>query len=84
MIIVLRKGATEEQIQDVSSRLLEEGLNVHLSRGVEKVIVGAIGDRTRVRGLDLEALPWVEKVMPIGVSPMYSRLTTITPLHSGT
>ena len=26
----------------------------------------------------------VEKVMPAGVSPWNSRLTTMTPLHSGT
>lgn len=65
MIIVLRKGATEEQIQEVSTRLTEEGFKIHLSQGVEKVIMGAIGDRTRMKELELEALPWVEKVVPI-------------------
>ena len=65
MIIVMKMGATVEQIEEVSTRLTEEGFKIHLSQGVEKTIMGAIGDRTRMESLDLEALPWVEKVVPI-------------------
>jgi len=65
MIIVLKRGATAEQAEEVSTRLIEEGFKVHLSQGVEKTIMGAIGDRSRIEALDLEALPWVEKVVPI-------------------
>lgn len=65
MIIVLKTGATAEQITEVSTRLTEEGFKIHLSQGVEKTIMGAIGDRTRMQALHLEALPWVEKVVPI-------------------
>ncbi len=65
MIIVLKMGATAEQIEEVSTRLTDEGFKIHLSQGVEKTIMGAIGDRTRMKALDLEAMPWVEKVVPI-------------------
>ncbi len=65
MIIILKKDATVEQIEEVSTRLKEEGFKIHLSQGVEKTIMGAIGDRMRIEALDLEALPWVEKVVPI-------------------
>lgn len=65
MIIVLKMGVTAEQIEEVSTRLTDEGFKIHLSQGVEKTIMGAIGDRTRMKALDLEALPWVEKVVPI-------------------
>ena len=65
MIIVLKMGATVEQIEEVSTRLTDQGFKIHLSQGVEKTIMGAIGDRTRMEALDLEALPWVEKVVPI-------------------
>jgi len=65
MIIILKKDATVEQIEEVSTRLTEEGFKIHLSQGVEKTIMGAIGDRSRIEALDLEALPWVEKVVPI-------------------
>ncbi|AGA69773.1 3-deoxy-D-arabinoheptulosonate-7-phosphate synthase [Desulfitobacterium dichloroeliminans LMG P-21439] len=65
MIIVLKRGTSEAQVQKINERLNEEGFKVHLSQGVEKIIVGAIGDRSRLEALDLEAIPWVEKVVPI-------------------
>ncbi|MEL1136468.1 3-deoxy-7-phosphoheptulonate synthase [Desulfitobacterium sp. THU1] len=65
MIIVLKRGTAEEQVQEISERLSQEGFKIHLSQGVEKIIVGAVGDRSRLESLDLEALPWVEKVVPI-------------------
>jgi 3-deoxy-7-phosphoheptulonate synthase len=65
MIIVLKRGSTEEQIQEVCDKLTQEGFKVHLSQGVEKTLIGAIGDRSRLESLDLEALPWVEKAVPI-------------------
>ncbi|AET66797.1 phospho-2-dehydro-3-deoxyheptonate aldolase [Desulfosporosinus orientis DSM 765] len=65
MIIVMKTGATVEQVEEVAKRLTDEGLKIHLSQGVEKTLMGAIGDRQRIKSLDLEALPWVEKVVPI-------------------
>ncbi|MHB1405818.1 MAG: 3-deoxy-7-phosphoheptulonate synthase [Desulfitobacteriaceae bacterium] len=65
MIIVLKRGSGEAEVQEITTRLMEEGFKVHLSQGVEKTIIGAVGDRTRLQSLDLEALPWVEKVVPI-------------------
>ncbi|MEA4902390.1 3-deoxy-7-phosphoheptulonate synthase [Desulfitobacterium sp.] len=65
MIIVLKKGAREKEIQEITERLSEKGFKVHLSQGVEKTIIGAVGDRSRLKELDLEALSWVEKVVPI-------------------
>lgn len=65
MIIVLKHGAKEAEIQEINDRLIQEGFKIHLSEGVEKTIIGAVGDRSRLEGLDLEALPWVEKVVPI-------------------
>lgn len=65
MIIVLRPEATEEQIQRIVERIESVGLRAHLSRGVERTIIGAIGDETILRTLPLEAFPGVESVMPI-------------------
>lgn len=65
MIIVLKRGSREEQVQEICEWLIQEGFKVHLSQGVEKTLIGAIGDRSRLEALDLEALPWVEKVVPI-------------------
>lgn len=67
MIIVMEKKATKEQIQNVMQRLESEGFKIHLSEGVEKTIIGAVGDKSYLtkRNLDLEALGGVEKVVPI-------------------
>ncbi|MDN5344016.1 MAG: 3-deoxy-7-phosphoheptulonate synthase [Clostridia bacterium] len=65
MIIVMEPGASPAQQQSVVARLEREGFKVHLSRGVERTIIGAIGDKTRLRAETLAALPGVEKVVPI-------------------
>jgi len=65
MIIVMSHRAAKNQIEEVISRLKDSGLNVHLSQGVERTVIGAIGDKTRLSELALEALPGVEKVVPI-------------------
>ena len=65
MIIVLKYGSGEAEIKEVTDRLAEEGFKVHLSQGVEKIIIGAVGDSSHLKSLDLESLPCVEKVLPI-------------------
>lgn len=65
MIIVMQTGVKQEEIQKVVERLQEGGLGVHLSEGQFKTIIGAIGDEKLVREMGLEALPFVEKVLPI-------------------
>jgi len=65
MIIVLNPEATAEQIQHIKDRLVELGLTPHISKGVERTIIGAIGDESVLRTVPLEAFPGVEKVLPI-------------------
>lgn len=65
MIIIMEHGATREEIDAVTERLVREGFQIHLSQGVEKTIIGAIGDRTRLANMALEAMPAVAKVVPI-------------------
>ena len=65
MIIVLRPRATEEEIAQVCRRIEALGLTPHLSRGVERTIIGAIGDERVLLDKAIEALPMVEKVLPI-------------------
>jgi 3-deoxy-7-phosphoheptulonate synthase len=66
MIIVLRSGATPQEIDEVTRRLKKLGFGVHISQGTERTIIGAIGDE---RGVNLEekigVLPFVERVIPI-------------------
>ncbi|HSB68130.1 MAG TPA: 3-deoxy-7-phosphoheptulonate synthase [Candidatus Methylomirabilis sp.] len=65
MIIVLRPRATEEEVAQVCQRIEALGLTPHLSRGVERTIIGAIGDERILLDKAIEALPMVEKVLPI-------------------
>ena len=65
MIIVLKPSATERDIKHLSEKLKSLGLTPHISKGVERTIVGAIGDEAVLRTVPLEAFPGVEKVLPI-------------------
>lgn len=65
MIIVLRAHSTEEEVAQVCRRIQALGLTPHLSRGVERTIIGAIGDERVLWDKAIEALPMVEKVLPI-------------------
>jgi len=66
MIIVMRAGAPEEQLQEVIRRINELGYQPHIIRGTQRNVVGAIGDeRGKARLQSLESLPGVESVVPI-------------------
>jgi len=65
MVIVMKKGASPEQIAAVEARLINKGFNVHVSEGVNRTILGAVGDRTRVDHTALQAMAGVENVVAI-------------------
>lgn len=65
MIIVLRKDATKKQIDHLVGKIKKLGLKPWLSRGVERTIVGVIGEEDVLRIQPLEVFPGVEKVLPI-------------------
>ncbi|MBM7854646.1 3-deoxy-7-phosphoheptulonate synthase [Desulfohalotomaculum tongense] len=65
MIVIMNHCAGQEDIQLVIDKLEQAGFRVHLSKGVERTIIGAVGDRTQINDIALEAMPGVEKVVPI-------------------
>ncbi|MFZ3072647.1 MAG: 3-deoxy-7-phosphoheptulonate synthase, partial [Thermodesulfobacteriota bacterium] len=65
MIIVLKREATEAEIDHVVEKIKSLGLAVHISKGKERTIIGAIGDEAVLMSIPLDALPGVESVMPI-------------------
>ncbi len=65
MIIVLKPGSDQKDIDYISEKLEKMGLKVHLSKGEERTIIGAIGDERILREPSLAAYPAVEKVLPI-------------------
>lgn len=65
MVIVMNVNARQQEIDTVMEKLQELGFNGHLIRGVKRIVIGAVGDRAMISALGLEALPGVEKVVPI-------------------
>lgn len=65
MIIVMRPDATEEELQHLKDVIHDAGLQAHVSKGVERTIVGAIGDEAKLQGIAFTAIPGVENAMPI-------------------
>ena len=65
MIIVLKPEASESQIKHIVSKVKSLGLKPMISRGVERTIIGVIGEEDILRVQPMEVFPGVEKVMPI-------------------
>ena len=65
MIIVLKPEATESQVKHIVSKVKALGLKPMISRGMERTIIGVIGEEDLLRVQPMEVFPGVEKVMPI-------------------
>jgi len=65
MMIVMKDGASEREIQHVIEKLENVGAKAHVSKGKYKTVIGAIGDREKFITLPWEAFPGVEKAVPI-------------------
>lgn len=67
MIVVMKKDCREEDIAEILRRLTASNLKGHLSKGVERTVVGVVGVTQVMAGLreSLELMPGVEEVVPI-------------------
>jgi 3-deoxy-7-phosphoheptulonate synthase len=65
MIIVMGKSVTDEQISRVVQRLETAGLTANISRGIERTVIGAIGDERQLTEEMFTPLPGVESAMHI-------------------
>jgi 3-deoxy-7-phosphoheptulonate synthase len=66
MVIVMKKSATKDQIEHAIQWIESVGYRAHASRGVERTIIGVVGDdRGKAQLKSAEYLPGVEKVTPI-------------------
>lgn len=65
MIVVMKKGATPEQIQHMIRRIEEFGLKAHPIYGTERTVIAAIGEKRDEMRQSLESGPGVAEVVPI-------------------
>jgi 3-deoxy-7-phosphoheptulonate synthase len=65
MMIIMRPDATQGQIEAVVHQVESQGLSAHLSSGMERTIIGAIGDSRGIEREQFVHLPGVDRVVPI-------------------
>jgi 3-deoxy-7-phosphoheptulonate synthase len=65
MIIIMRMGAAQEEIQNVVQHVNDLGFRTHLSQGEERTIIGVIGDERPVDKDALAHIQGVERIVPI-------------------
>ncbi|HEX9062009.1 MAG TPA: 3-deoxy-7-phosphoheptulonate synthase [Clostridia bacterium] len=65
MIIVMKPGSKEAEINEITKVLESLNLGVHISKGSEVTIIGVIGDKRVLKDVPIEMMPGVEKLVPI-------------------
>src|SRR5689334_12092821 len=65
MIVVMKPGATQREIDHVIQRIESLGLRSHVIVGTERTVVAALGEKRDGAKQALETLEGVEKVVPI-------------------
>ncbi len=62
MVVVIEKGTTEKEIENVIKILHDLGFDVHRSTGVQQTVLGAIGVKPEFDIRQIEVLPGVAEV----------------------
>ena len=65
MIIVMHPDAREADIAAVEAKIRAHGLDVHISRGTERTLIGAVGDERKLDPEMFDPLPGVERSLHI-------------------
>ena len=65
MLIVMKKGADEEQLRNIKRYLVDHDYDFHQSTGANRTIIGVIGDTESVDRAELESQPGVHVVFKI-------------------
>lgn len=65
MIVIMKPGATAEQLERVLKRIKEEGLEVQVNQGKEQVVIGLIGDTHSMQDVAFNSYDGVENTVRI-------------------
>ena len=65
MLIVMKKSANEEQLQNVKQFLVDNDFDFHQSTGANRTILGVIGDTDSITPQVLKEIPGVLEVFKI-------------------
>ncbi len=65
MIVVMRIGCSQDEISRVTNRIVDAGLRVYMPNGVERTVIGVVGQSYPGLRDALESLPGVDQVIPV-------------------
>ena len=65
MIIVTKRGVTQDEVDHIRERVESLGLRTHVSQGEHHTVIGCVGDEGRLEGVSLLAIPGVDSVHPV-------------------
>ncbi len=65
MIIILRADVSDQNVQVVEHKIASMGMKSHVSRGIQRTVVGIIGDESKVDKEAFEVFPFVESVIRV-------------------
>ena len=65
MMVIMKKGHSEEELTAILKRLEETGLSGHTIQGVERTVVGVVGQVYPELADELETMPGVDDIVPI-------------------
>ena len=65
MLIIMKKGASEEQKWAVKQYLVEHDFDFHQSTGADRTIIGVIGDTHSIDRKKIEELPGAHVIFKI-------------------
>jgi 3-deoxy-7-phosphoheptulonate synthase len=65
MLVVMKKDSSEQDLAGVMQKLTQSGLTGHTSKGVERTVIGVVGQTYPEMRDTLELLPGVDEVIPI-------------------
>ena len=65
MMIIMKNDATSDQINTIISRVESNGLRAHLSQGVERTVIGLVGDGRPIQKDQFVHLPGVDRIVAI-------------------
>jgi 3-deoxy-7-phosphoheptulonate synthase len=65
MIVVMKVGSSQDEINGVKKRIEINGLKAHISQGIEHTVIGVLGQVFPELRDALELLPGVDQVIPV-------------------
>jgi 3-deoxy-7-phosphoheptulonate synthase len=65
VIVVMKQGASRNQVVNVTARIEQMGCQAHISEGKERTIIGIIGNGRPLDRAQIELLDGVERTVPV-------------------